>query len=143
MADKTARDVMDPDCTCVGEDETLVDAAKKMAEKDVGALPICGNDNRLKGMLTDRDIVVSAIAKGKDPSSVKASELGTGDQSVVTIGADDPIDEALRTMIDHKVRRLPVIDGHDLVGIISQGDIATNIDEAKVGELVEAISAAP
>jgi CBS domain-containing protein len=141
MADKTARDVMDPDCTCVNEDETLVDAAKKMAEKDVGALPICGNDNRLKGMLTDRDIVVSAVAQGKDPSSVKASELGG--QEVVTIGADDPIDEALRTMIDKKVRRLPVIDGHELVGIISQGDIAVNIDEAKVGELVEAISAAP
>jgi CBS domain-containing protein len=141
MADKTARDVMDPDCTCVNEDETLVDAAKKMAEKDVGALPICGNDNRLKGMLTDRDIVVKAIAEGKDPSSLKATDLGV--HEVVTIGADDPIDEALRTMIDHKVRRLPVIDGHDLVGIISQGDIATNIDEEKVGELVEAISAAP
>jgi len=141
MAAKTARDVMDPDCTCVNEDETLVDAAKKMAEKDVGALPICGNDDRLKGMLTDRDIVVSAIAQGKDPSSVKAAELGG--HEVVTIGADDSIDEALRTMIDHKVRRLPVIDGHELVGIISQGDIATNLDEQKVGDLVEAISAAP
>jgi CBS domain-containing protein len=68
------------------------------------------------------------------------SELATQDE-VVTIGADDPIDEALRTMASHKVRRLPVIDGHELVGIVSQADIATNLDEEKVGDLVEAISA--
>jgi CBS domain-containing protein len=106
-------------------------------------MPICGEDDRLKGMLTDRDIVVKVLAEGKAPSSVKAGELGVGDGKTVTIGADDPIDEALRTMIDNKVRRLPVIDGHELVGIISQADIATNIDEEKVGDLVEAISAAP
>ena len=94
-------------------------------------------------MLTDRDIVVKVLAKGKDPASTKAGELGQGDGKTVTIGADDPIDEALRTMIDHKVRRLPVIDGRELVGIISQADIATNLDEERVGDLVEAISAAP
>jgi CBS domain-containing protein len=60
----------------------------------------------------------------------------------VTIGADDSVEEALRTMKDHKVRRLPVIDGHDLIGIISQADLAKNVDEEEVGELVEAISAA-
>jgi CBS domain-containing protein len=70
-------------------------------------------------------------------------ELGQGDAKTVTIGADDSIDEAPRTMIDNKLRRLPVIDGRELVGIISQADIATNIDEEKVGDLVEAISAAP
>jgi CBS domain-containing protein len=143
MADKKARDIMSTDCTCIGEDDTLLDAAKKLAEKDVGALPICGNDDRLKGMLTDRDIVVKALAQGKDPGSVKAGELGVGDGKTVTIGADDTIDEALHTMTEHKVRRLPVIDGRDLVGIISQADIATNIDEQKVGDLVEAISSAP
>ena len=143
MADKKARDIMSPDPTCIGENETLLDAARKLAELDVGAMPICGDDNRLKGMLTDRDIVVKALAQGKDPGSVKAGELGQGDSQTVTIGADDPIDEALRTMIDHKVRRLPVIDGKRLVGIISQADIATNLDEEKVGDLVEAISAAP
>jgi CBS domain-containing protein len=141
MAAKTARDVMTPDATCVEEEETLLEAAKKLADLDVGALPICGSDDRLKGMLTDRDIVVKALAQGKDPGSVKAGELGSGDGKTVTIGADDPIDEALRTMIEHKVRRLPVIDGHRLVGIISQADIARNLDEEKVGDLVEAISA--
>jgi CBS domain-containing protein len=143
VSDKKARDVMSTDVTCVGENETLLDAARKLAELDVGSLPICGEDDRLKGMLTDRDIVVKALAQGKDPGSTKAGELDQGDGKAVTIGADDSIDEALRTMIDHKVRRLPVIDGKRLVGIISQADIATNIDEEKVGDLVEAISAAP
>jgi CBS domain-containing protein len=142
MAAKSARDVMSPDCTCVGEGETLLDAAKKLAELNVGSLPICGEDDRLKGMLTDRDIVVKALAQGKDPESTKAGELGAGDGNTVTIGADDPIDEALRTMTEHKVRRLPVIDGNRLVGIISQADVARNLDEEKVGDLVEAISAA-
>jgi CBS domain-containing protein len=140
MAQKTARDIMSPDCTCVGENETVLEAAEKLAQLDVGAMPICGEDDRLKGMVTDRDIVVKVLAKGKDPSSTPVSELATQDE-VVTIGADDPIDEALRTMASHKVRRLPVIDGHELVGIVSQADIATNLDEEKVGDLVEAISA--
>jgi CBS domain-containing protein len=134
---------MTPQTTCIGESESVLDASKRLAELDVGALPICGDDNRLKGMLTDRDIVVKVLASGKDPSSTTARELEQGDGKTVTIGADDPIDEALRTMIDHKVRRLPVIDGHDLVGIISQADIARNLDDAKTGDLVEAISSAP
>ena len=142
MSDKKARDVMSRETTCVGENETLLDAARKLAELDVGALPICGEDDRLKGMLTDRDIVVKALAQGKDPGSTRAGELGQGDSKTITIGADDPIDEALRTMIDHKVRRLPVIDGRDMVGIICQAYIATNVDEERVGDLVEAISAA-
>jgi CBS domain-containing protein len=143
MAGKTARDVMSTDCTCVGEKESVLDASKRLAELDVGSLPICGEDNRLKGMLTDRDIVVKVLAKGKDPASTTAGELGQGDAKTVTIGADDSIDEALRTMIEYKVRRLPVIDGHDLVGIISQADIARHLDEERTGDLVEAISAAP
>jgi CBS domain-containing protein len=134
---------MSDDCTCIGENESVLDAARRLKELDVGSLPICGEDDRLKGMLTDRDIVVKVLAEGKDPASVKAGELGQGDGKTVTVGADDPIDEALRTMIGAKVRRLPVIDGQRMVGIVSQADIATNIDEERVGELVEAISAAP
>jgi CBS domain-containing protein len=137
---KTARDVMSTDTTCIGEDDSVLDAAKQLKSLDVGALPICGNDDRLKGMLTDRDIVVKVLAEGKDPATTKAGELSQGDAKTVTIGADDSIEEALETMSQHQVRRLPVIDGHDLVGIISQADIARNYDEEKVGELVEAIS---
>jgi CBS domain-containing protein len=142
MPDKKAREIMSDDCTCIGENDSVLDAAKKLKELDVGSMPICGDDDRLKGMLTDRDIVIKVLAEGKDPASVKAGELGVGDGKTVTIGADDSIEEALRTMTEHKVRRLPVIDGRELVGIISQADIATNLDEEKVGDLVEAISAA-
>jgi CBS domain-containing protein len=143
VAGKKARDIMTPDCKCIGENESVLEAAKQLAENDIGSMPICGEDDRLKGMLTDRDIVVKVLAQGKDPAQVRAGELGAGDSQTVTIGADDSVDEALRTMIDHKVRRLPVIDGRRLVGIISQADVATNVDEDRVGDLVEAISAAP
>ena len=133
-----ARDIMTPDVECVGENETLADAARKMRDLNVGALPICGEDNRLKGMITDRDIAVKCVAEGGDPQTVKAGELGEG--KPVTIGADDSIEEALRTMKEYKVRRLPVIDGHSLVGMVSQADIAKNIDPSRVGDVVEAIS---
>ena len=135
-----AREIMTPEPECVRTSDTVLDAAKRMAELQVGAMPICGEDNRLKGMLTDRDIVVKVLAEGKDPRAVNAGELAQGE--AVTIGADDSVDEALRTMADHQVRRLPVIDGHDLVGIVSQADLARTVDGEKVGDLVEAISAA-
>jgi CBS domain-containing protein len=137
----TAREIMTGGTECIGENDSLADAAKKMVELNVGALPICGEDNRLKGMLTDRDIVVKAVAEGKSPEDVNAGELGGG--KPVTIGADDSAEEALQTMTEHKVRRLPVIDGHDLIGIVSQADVATNLPDDQTGALVEAISAAP
>src|SRR5215217_6479365 len=114
MAGTKARDIMTSDCQCIGENETVLDAAKRLAELNVGSMPICGEDDRLKGMLTDRDIVVKVLAQGKDPASTKAGELGVGDGKTVTIGADDSVEEALETMSKHQVRRLPVIDGHDL-----------------------------
>ena len=137
---KTAREIMTTDCTCVGENDTIIQAAQQLARLNVGAMPICGEDNRLKGMLTDRDIVTKVLAEGKDPASTRAGEIGRGDGQTITIGADDSIEDALRTMSENQVRRLPVIDGHELVGIIAQADIARHYDETKVGELVEAIS---
>jgi CBS domain-containing protein len=125
---------------CVGEGDTILDAAKRLAELDVGAMPICGEDNRLKGMLTDRDIVVKVLAQDRDPAQTRARDIADQGE-VVTIGADDPIEEALETMKSHRVRRLPVIDGHDLIGVVSQADLAQEIPHEKVGELVEAISA--
>jgi CBS domain-containing protein len=133
-----ARDIMTGGAECIGVNETLEQAARKMKDLDVGSLPICGEDNRLKGMLTDRDIVVRCLADGGDPKSTKAGDLAQG--KPVTIGADDTIEEAIRTMQQHQVRRLPVIDGHDLVGMLSQADIARNYPEDRVGELVEFIS---
>jgi CBS domain-containing protein len=138
---KKARDVMTSECKCVSETDTVLDAAKRLSELDVGAMPICGEDDRLKGMLTDRDIVVKVLAQGNDPAEVKVGEFAQG--KPVTIGADDSIEEALDVMAEHKVRRLPVIDGHDCVGVISQADVATDLPGEKVGDLVAAISAAP
>ncbi|MEU2262206.1 CBS domain-containing protein [Streptomyces sp. NPDC019645] len=135
----TAREIMTPDATCIGANESVLDAAKRMTDLGVGALPICGTDERLKGMLTDRDIVVKVLGAGKDPAQVKAGELAHGE--AVTIGADDDAEEILRTMSEHKVRRLPVIDGHTLVGIVAQADVARALPDPKVGDLLEAISA--
>ena len=137
----TAREIMTGGVECAQIGETVSEAARKMRDLGVGALPICGDDNRLKGMITDRDIVMNCVAEGMDTTSVKVADYA-GDE-VVTIGADDSIEEALATMTRAGVRRLPVIDGHDLVGMISQADIATNLPEDRVGDLVAAISAAP
>ncbi|MFJ7260559.1 CBS domain-containing protein [Streptomyces globosus] len=134
----TAREIMTPDATCVGAEESVVEAARKMTELGVGALPICGTDNKLKGMLTDRDIVVKVLGQGRDPAEVKAGELAQGE--AVTIGADDDTAEILRTMTEHKVRRLPVIDGHTLVGIVAQADVARSLPDPQVGDLVQALS---
>ncbi|MBW9095313.1 CBS domain-containing protein [Microbacterium jejuense] len=133
-----AREIMTTAPRCVGENETLVDAAKLMASLDVGALPICGEDKRLKGMLTDRDIVVKCLAQAGDPATTKAGSLAEG--KPVTIGADDDVSEALRMMKEHQIRRLPVIDGHDLVGIISQADVALALAPVDTGETVAEIS---
>ena len=126
---------------CARVSDTLVDVARKMRDLDVGALPICGDDDRLKGMITDRDSVVKAVADGKDPSSVKAEAFAEG--KPVTVGADDSVEEALRTMSEYGVRRLPVIDGHELAGMVSQADVAKNLSDDQIGQLVEAISKAP
>jgi len=133
---KTARDIMTPDAQCVGAHDSLQDAARLMRDLEVGALPICGDDNRLQGVITDRDITL-CVAEGTDLST---EVIDLGAHEVITIGADDGVDEILRTMGEHQVRRLPVIDGHQLVGMISQADVAKNLPEDRVGDLVEAIS---
>lgn len=133
-----ARDIMTRDAQCIDETATLTQAAEKLRELDVGAMPICGEDDRLKGMITDRDIVVKCLAVGKDPNTMTAGEIGDG--KPVTIGADDSITEAIATMKEHQIRRLPVIDNHQLIGMIAQADIARSISDEQVGDLVELIS---
>ena len=133
----TARDIMTPQATCAGEKDTLNDAARIMRDLDVGALPICGEDEKLKGIITDRDIVIRCLADGGDPSSVTVGSLAQG--KPVTIGADDSLEEVIATMAEHQVRRLPVIDGHKLVGIISEADLAAVADDAELSDAVGAI----
>lgn len=132
-----AREIMTKGVNVVEASSTAADAAKKLASDDVGVLPICDN-GKLKGVVTDRDIVVKIIAEGRDPAKTKVVDLVQGE--AVTIGADDDVEEAIRTMKDHKVRRLPVIDGTDLVGMVSQADIARSLPNTKVGDLLETIS---
>jgi CBS domain-containing protein len=138
----TAREIMTPDATYCPDDTTAAAAARLMADDGIGAVPVCNSDGRLAGVVTDRDLAVKVVAEGRDPESVRLSELLDSGE-VVTIGADDSVEEAIRTMKDHAVRRLPVIDGTDLVGMVSQADIARAMPDAKIGDLVDAISSAP
>ena len=134
----TAREIMTSDVAHLKEEDSAVTAAERMAELGVGSLPICSMDDRLVGMVTDRDIVVDVIGRRQDPAQVQVGRLAQGE--AVTIGADDSVDEARRVMARHQVRRLPVIDRHRLVGIISQKDIAMDAGDAETGEMVERIS---
>lgn len=136
-----ARDIMNSRALTINTTDSVYEAARQMAEHQIGAMPICDSERCLQGVVTDRDIVTNVLAQGRDPHSVKVSELCTG--KPVTIGADDSLDEAVRTMMDHQVRRLPVIDGHTLVGMISQGDLALHIDQQQAGEMLRRISEAP
>ncbi|WP_314614956.1 CBS domain-containing protein [Streptomyces stackebrandtii] len=133
----TAREIMHAGASCVQENENLMDAARRMSELDVGALPICGPDDRLHGIITDRDIVVKCLAKGKDPHRMTAGDLAQGKPVTVDAGADSEV--VLRTMQQHRVRRVPVIDDHRLVGMISEADLARHLPEERVGHFVEEI----
>lgn len=133
----TARDIMNAGVTCVGEHETLTAAAQHMREQDVGALPICGDDDRLHGLLTDRDIVVKGLAAGLDPNTTTAGQLAR--DNVYYVNADASVQEMLNVMEEHQIRRLPVIEEHRLVGIVSEADIARHLPEHAIVQFVKAI----
>jgi len=138
----TSREIMTPDPTFCADDVTVAEVARQMADDGIGAVPVCSTEGRLAGVITDRDLAVQVIAAGLDPQTTRVGELLDGSE-VVTIGADDSVEEAIRTMKEHAVRRLPVIDGRRLVGMVSQADIARAMPDAKIGDLVDAISSAP
>ncbi|MDX5312717.1 MAG: CBS domain-containing protein [Rhodococcus sp. (in: high G+C Gram-positive bacteria)] len=135
----TARDIMHGDAVCIGEHDTLETAARRMRELDIGALPICGDDNRLHGIITDRDIVLECVAAGGDPRSMTAGALAHGKPYVVDADAD--VGRVLTVMEEHRIRRLPVVEEHRLVGMISEADLAVHLPESEVGRFVEAICA--
>jgi CBS domain-containing protein len=134
---RKARDIMHPGAECIGENETLATAAQRMRDLGVGSLPICGADDRLHGILTDRDIAVKGVAEGRDPNQVRAGELAQGTVFWVDAAAD--IGEVLHQMEDHRVKRLPVIENHRLVGMISEADLARHLDEHRLAEFVEKV----
>jgi len=137
----TAKDIMHLGAECVPESETLDRAAQMMRDKQVGSLPICGTDNRLKGIFTDRDIVVKCIASGRDPSQMTAGEMAQGKPVYVESSANE--DEVLSLMEKNKIRRVPVLEEHMIVGMISEADIAQHLSDAKLAHFVNAITSAP
>jgi CBS domain-containing protein len=135
------RDVMSNRPRCVSPDTPVSEAAELMESEDVGALPVLDGDE-LAGMITDRDIVIRAVARGKDPRGMPVREVST--REVVTVRSDEDLSEALKLMASYQVRRLPVVDdGNRLVGVLAQADVAQEAKEKTVGEMVEEISKPP
>lgn len=135
---QSIRDVMTSNPCSIDAEKSVAYAAKMMKEEDVGLAPIVEGD-KLVGMLTDRDIAIRVVAEGRNPDQTKVREVASN--QVVTIDPQQELDEALRIMAKHQVRRLPVVeeDGR-LVGVVAQADIAREGDDSRTGELVEEIS---
>ncbi|MFJ8075515.1 CBS domain-containing protein [Streptomyces sp. NPDC096176] len=136
-----AKDIMTSGAQCVGAHQSLHEAAKMMRDLDVGALPICGDNNRLTGLVTDRDIVVTCCADGVDPATVQAGTLA-GDLHWIDAEAD--ASEVLEMMESNHIKRLPVIDvagGHRLVGMITEANVAKNLSDQQIAEFATRIYA--
>jgi len=134
---RRARDIMHRGAECITENDTLAVAAQKMRDLGVGSLPICGADDRLHGIITDRDIVLRCVAEGRNPAKTRAGDLAEGTLFWVDAAAD--VDEVLHAMEDHQVKRLPVIENHRLIGVITEADLATNLSEDRLAEFVEKV----
>ena len=135
---KNVRDAMTSNPRSIEPSTTVNEAARLMKSEDVGSLPIVDGD-QLVGMVTDRDIVIRVVAEGKDPQSTTVGEIASRD--LVTIDPEQDLEEALRLMAQHQVRRLPVAeeDGR-LVGILAQADVAREGKDARTGQVVQEIS---
>jgi len=131
------RELMTESPTTCPPSATTVEVAKVMRDEDVGPVPITDGE-KLVGIVTDRDIVVKVIAEERDPSSATAQEIASVD--LITVSPDSGFDEALELMGRHQVRRIPVVEGQRLVGIVSQADVARAADEEQTGEVVQEIS---
>ena len=132
------RDVMTSNPCTIDAEKPVAYAAKMMRDEDVGLAPIVEGDT-LIGMLTDRDIAVRVVAEGRDPGHVTAKDVAS--KQVVTVDPQQDLDEALRIMAKHQVRRLAVVEeGGKLVGVVAQADVARLGNEVQTGELVEEIS---
>ncbi len=133
-------EVMTPGAECTHPNSTLQEAARMMRDLDVGPLPVCSEKDRLVGMITDRDIVVRAIAEGRDPKTVRVKDVMSPD--ILYCFEDQSIGEAAELMKERQIRRLVVLN-HDkrLVGIVSLGDLAAKTrDKALSGETLEQVS---
>jgi CBS domain-containing protein len=134
---KNIRDVMTPGPETIQADRPASEAAKMMKDADAGMIPVMDNGNLL-GTVTDRDIAIRLVAEGKDPQSTPVREIASTDP--ITVEPDRDLDEALKLMAKHQVRRLPVVEGGRLVGVLAQADVAREGNEKDVGHTVEEIS---
>jgi CBS domain-containing protein len=134
---KTVQQLMTSDPCSIDVDKSVTYAAKMMRDENVGLAPIVEGD-QLVGTVTDRDIVVRVIAEGKNPESTMVREIAS--TNLVTVEPQHDLDEALKLMAKHQVRRLPVVEGRRLVGVVAQADVARQADDSRTGELVEKIS---
>ncbi|MBV8155213.1 MAG: CBS domain-containing protein [Candidatus Eremiobacteraeota bacterium] len=133
-----ASDIMTENVESVREDDSLQTAAERLAQHDVGALPVCDERNHLKGIITDRDIVVGAVARGKDPAKTTVGEVET--RSPITVGPDEPVERVTEIMAQNQIRRLPVVENGELVGMISQADVAQAVSARDSGIMLDQIS---
>lgn len=136
----SVRAVMTPDPTTASMDSPVVDVAKAMEADAIGAVVVCDATGSPMGVVTDRDLAVEVIAAGRDPATTAVGDLLVG-QAVVTARVDDDLASAVKVMKEQAVRRLPVLDGDRVVGMLSQADIARR-DPALAAELVEVVSSA-
>ena len=135
---QSIRDIMTSNPSTIEPDNSIVEAARIMKQQDAGVVPVTEN-GRLTGMVTDRDIAIRVVAEGKDPQSTTVQEVAS--KNLVTLDPEQDLDEALRLMAQHQVRRLPVVeeDGR-LVGVVAQADVAREGDDTKTGQVVQEIS---
>ena len=131
------RDLMTSNPATCESSTTVVEAAKHMAQKDVGPIPVVDGD-RLVGIVTDRDIVLRVVAEGRNPSSTTVGEIAS--KQLETVSPEEDLDSALRKMASAQVRRLPVVENDRLVGIVAQADVARQGEDRRTGEVVEQVS---
>jgi len=134
---ETARDVMSEGAECIPAHETLDRAAQIMRDNQVGALPVCVED-RVTGIITDRDIVVKCVAEGRDPADMRAGDLVVG---LFSIPADATVEEALQLMELHQIKRLPVMENSQIIGMISEADLARHLPDGLLAEFVHRVYA--
>ncbi|MGI6224834.1 MAG: CBS domain-containing protein [Peptococcales bacterium] len=125
------KDIMTNDVSSVSPKDPIIEAAKVMQQRNVGCIPVCDNNNEVKGILTDRDIVIRVVAEGRNPKDLDVSKVMSTELTLC--GPDMNVEEAAEIMAEHQIRRLPVVQNKKLIGIVSIGDLATHnifIDEA-------------
>ncbi len=137
MTGKTVRDAMTASPTSIASDQTAVEAARFMAIENVGSLPVV-EEQKLVGMITDRDLVIGVLAKDLDANKVPVGEVAT--QDPVSVSPDESLTTALDRMADKQVRRLPVVEDGRLVGILAQADVSRTAQPESTGRMVEKIS---